>query len=194
MIRAPMRTAVISSLIGARRFLYITNVAGRKGRGETCLATMKSKPNQTRLFLFSLDLETQARGFSLTRAHYQHQCVHDYEGTLKQFNNTFHTHAENNINSLKKISTSKILQKDANAPPFDLLKYPQHEGTNKMKESPHPVKAQYVQNCLLPAGQASHLKIKNIRLQNAASFLFSTSHECVSCSATCKSRCGHMQK
>ena len=31
-------------------------------------------------------------------------CVCYYEGTFKQFNDTFHTHAENNINALKKNS------------------------------------------------------------------------------------------
>ena len=29
------------------------------------------------------------------------QCVCYYKGTLKQFNNTFHTRAENNFNTLK---------------------------------------------------------------------------------------------
>ena len=44
------------------------------------------------------------RGSVTTRKPHQYWCVHDYEGTLKQFNNTFHAHAENNINALKLLS------------------------------------------------------------------------------------------
>ena len=66
------------------------------------------------------------------------QCVCYFEGTLKQFHDTFHTHAENKINALKKILSLKFLQKK-HAPPSVLLKQCTQQGcTNKMKESPHP--------------------------------------------------------
>ena len=45
---------------------------------------------------------------------HQYWCVYDNEGTLKQFSDTFHTHAKNHINSLKILSL-KFLQKEARA-------------------------------------------------------------------------------
>ena len=41
-------------------------------------------------------------------------CVCDYEGALKQFNDTFHTHAKKNINSLRILSL-KFIQKEERA-------------------------------------------------------------------------------
>ena len=50
----------------------------------------------------------------LEKKHHMCSCVYDYEGTLQQFNNPFHTHAENNINSLKILSLKIPLKLNTN--------------------------------------------------------------------------------
>ena len=53
------------------------------------------------LFCFDLVLRRRRRGCVTTRKPHQYWCVCDYEGTLKQFNNTFRTRAKSQINALK---------------------------------------------------------------------------------------------
>ena len=93
-------------------------------------------------FLFSLGSETQEHGSVTTSKPHQQSCVYDYEGTLNQFKNTFHTHAKNDINALKILSL-KTLQKEARSF-FRPSEKKQQKGTNRMKEGPRPVKAQNV--------------------------------------------------
>ena len=69
-----------------------------------------------------------------TRKPHQYWCVSDYEGTSKQFNDTFHTHAKNKINSLKNYQ-HQIPSKEARASSSSKI-YTPRRGTNKMKESP----------------------------------------------------------
>ena len=66
------------------------------------------------LSFVSMCLETHATMLHLEKKQNICWCVCDYEGTLKQFNDTFHTHAKNNINSLGILSL-KFLQKEARA-------------------------------------------------------------------------------
>ena len=63
------------------------------------------------------------------------QCVCHYEGTLKQFTDTFHTHAKNNINSLTN-SERQNPAKEAQASFCPSNPIHTTERHNKMKESP----------------------------------------------------------
>ena len=65
-------------------------------------------------------LSTQTTMFHLETKYHMSWCVCHYQGTLKQFNDTFHTHAKNNINSLKN-SQPQTPSKRKHAPPSDLL-------------------------------------------------------------------------
>ena len=60
-------------------------------------------PSECLIFLFCFDkvLRRRRRGCVTTRKPHQYWCVCDYEGTLKQFNNTFRTRAKSQINALK---------------------------------------------------------------------------------------------
>ena len=78
-----------------------------------------------------------------------------------------------NITSLR-IETSqpkKSFKKVVHRPPLDLLNYTQTKRHTKSRKASFRRRHKNVQNCPQPAGQASHLK-KDIRIQNAASFLF----------------------
>ena len=53
------------------------------------------------LFLFLLDLQTQATMLHFKKKCHACGCVCCYKGTLKQFNATFHTHAKSQVHALK---------------------------------------------------------------------------------------------
>ena len=95
------------------------------------------------VFIF-LVLRRRRRGSVTTRK--PHQCwrVYDYERPLKQFNDTFHTHAKNTINSSKFLSL-KFLQKEARASfrPSETVHRP-NEARLKRQESIIPKKKQQV--------------------------------------------------
>ena len=62
----------------------------------------EERPAPRRLDRFVL--RCRRRGSVTTKKPHHYWCVYDYEGMLKQFNNTFHTHAKSQINALKVVS------------------------------------------------------------------------------------------
>ena len=76
--------------------------------------TSSSSPCFSRLALdtscccFDWILRRWRHGSVTTRKPQQYWCVYDYERTLNQFNNTFHTHAKNNINALRILSLKNL--------------------------------------------------------------------------------------
>ena len=77
-----------------------------------------------------------------TRTPHQHWCVYDYKRTLKQFNDTLHTHAKNNINSLKNSQPQILSKGSASFRPSETTH--KHKGTFEMTGITHSNEAQGV--------------------------------------------------
>ena len=126
----------------------------------------------------------------LDKKHNMCWCVCYHKGTLKQFNDSFHTHAKNNINSLKMFSLT-FLQKEARASfrPSQTVhttkRHKQNEGKSAFRKKGTQCLSQKSKDPDKPA------QLKRARRSRSFSPYFLTTTPLLSCHSPCTVREQH---